>query len=245
MGLRQYFWVLGLLLSCQNRSDKSVVNAADSVAVATRQIVPAADTVQFGLQPEEFYVDSLTIGRKSFNKIEISKYRAVDSTYVVIKFYSKQHYRWNLKNEFVFEKDGVVDCDPQFTDFNNDHLNDMTYVSAVAARGANEMRRLFIYDVRDDKLVSMKNSLDYPNMLYNKKLNCIDAFLVYAGSSTVFLKISGDSLRPFAEVELFDGLTVTTYDKEGKRKIILSDTTNKAGYIRYQTFNPPKPYKQY
>ncbi|SHG61605.1 hypothetical protein SAMN04488109_1091 [Chryseolinea serpens] len=212
-------------------------------------IVPVFDTVQIDTlraEPllEEFYVDSLNVGRKSFNKVEISKYRAIDSMYVIIKFYSKQHSRWKLKNEFRFEKDGIRGCEPQFTDFNNDKLNDITYVANVAARpGSNEMRRLFIYDVRDDKLVSMKNSLDYPNMLYNKKLNCIDALQVYGGCSTVFLKISGDSLRPFAEVELHFGLTVTTYDKKGRAKIIFRDTTKKAAFIRYQTFNPPKPYQ--
>ncbi|HEY5750518.1 MAG TPA: hypothetical protein VIU12_30860 [Chryseolinea sp.] len=211
-----------------------------------RQVVPVVDTARVDPQLEEFYVDSLSVGRKSFNKIEISKYRAVDSVYVIIKFYSKQHYRWELKNDFRFEKDGIRSCDPQFTDFNNDKLNDVTYVANVGGRpGSNEMRRLFIYDVRDDKLVSVKNSLDYPNMLYNKKLNCIDAFLIYAGSLTVFLKISGDSLKPFAEVQLFDGLTVTTYDKNGNEKIILRDTTKEADYIRYQTFNPPQPYQHY
>ncbi len=53
----------------------------------------------------------------------------------------------------------------QLEDFNNDGIKDMTYVSAVAARGANEVRRLFIYDKKRDELVYIKNSEDYPNPL--------------------------------------------------------------------------------
>ena len=68
----------------------------------------------------------------------------------------------------------------------------------------------------------------------------IFAFLVYGGCSTVFLKIQGDRLKEFASVELFDGLTVTEYDKTGKEKIILRDSTNKAGYIRYKNYKPSK-----
>jgi len=82
-------------------------------------------------------------------------------------------------------------------------------------------------------------------MLYIKKLDCIDAFLVYGGCSTIFLNIEGDSLKMFASVEFSDGLTVKTYDKNGNEKIIKEDKTNKAGYIRYQNFNPLIEYDSY
>jgi hypothetical protein len=157
---------------------------------------------------------------------------------VIIRFYSKQINRWFLKNEFHFENDGVAACDTKLSDFNNDGLKDMTYVSGVGARSANEIRRLFIYDKFHDRLIYMKNSEGYPNMLYNRDLNCIDAWLVYGGCSTVFLKISGDSLKEFASVDLFNGLTITTYDKNNKAKIILQDTTNKTENVRYKSFNP-------
>jgi hypothetical protein len=79
-------------------------------------------------------------------------------------------------------------------------------------------------------------------MRYNRELNCVDAFLVYGGSSTVFLNIKDDSLKEFASVRLLDGLTVTTYDEQGKEKIILKDLTKKGGYIRYKNFSPLKEY---
>lgn len=231
--------ILILFLSCQCRPDnQSSFVASTDTTKPVEEIKHQGDTTQL----EEFFVDSINVGRKSHNKIEVSKYRTTDSSYVVIRFFSKQNNIWDLKNEFHFEKDDITGCDTKLSDFNNDGLNDMTYISNVAARGANEVRRLFIYDKSKDKLIYMKNSEDYPNMLYNKELNCIDAFLVYGGCSTVFLKINGDSLREFASVELMDGLTVKTYDKNGTETIILQDTTNKAGYIRYKNFKPLKEY---
>lgn len=243
--MKQFLGLATIMLLAFSCDDGVPENASTFDTVDTSQVIVANDIPKDTTQLEEFFVDSLNIGRKSFNKIEVSKYRAVDSSYVVIKFYSKQNGKWELKNGFQFKKDGMIGLDTKLIDFNNDGLNDMTFISAVAARSANEIRRLFLYDKSKDKLVAIKNSENYPNMLYNKELNCIDAFLVYAGCSTVFLKIDGDSLREFASVELFDGLTVRTYDKLAKEKIIFQDTTNKAGYIRFSNFNPLKKYEDY
>jgi hypothetical protein len=65
---------------------------------------------------------------------------------------------------------------------------------------------------------------------------------MYGGCSTVFLTIKADSLVQFASVELMDGLTVRSFDKQGNETIILQDTTNKAENIRYKNFNPLKEY---
>lgn len=119
----------------------------------------------------------------------------------------------------------------------------MTIISATAARGANEVRKLFIYNNDADKLFEIVNAENYPNLLYNKELNCIDAFMVYGGSSTVFLRISGNSLKEFARVEASEGLTITEYDKYGKENILYKDTTTKAVYTRYKSYKPLKKYK--
>ena len=247
--MKQYFkFILVFLISCQGKQVKTVSTLVEKDTLSfvdTVQRISQNISIQDKPKLDEFFIDSLSIGKKTFNKIEISKFSTADSNYVVINFYSKQGDKWDLKNNFQFEKDGVTGCDTKLADFNNDGLNDMTYISSVGARGANEIRRLFIYDKYKNKLIYLKNSEDYPNMLYNKELNCIDAFLVYGGCSTVFLNISGDSLKEFASVELFDGLTVSTYDKNGKEKVILQDTTNKAGYLRYKNFRPLKEYDDY
>jgi len=195
---------------------------------------------------EEFFVDSLNIGRKKYNKIELSRYRTPDSSWVSIKFYSKlSGNRWVLTQNFEFEKDDIVGCDMKLSDFNNDGHKDMTYISNTAARGANEVRRLFIYDKDKDKLVYMKNSEDYPNMLYNKTLKCIDAFLVYGGSSTVFLRIKGDSLVEFAGVAADNDLTVYEVDSKGNRKIIKKEKDTKLHYIRFKNYKPLIPSDNY
>lgn len=195
---------------------------------------------------EEFYVDSLNIGRKKSNKIELSGYRTGDSSWVTIKFFSKSNGKnWTLRQTFGFEKNDIMSCDMKLSDFNNDGLKDMTYISAVAARGANEIRRLFIYDKIKDKLVYMKNSEDYPNMLYNKTLNCIDAFLVYGGSSTVFLRIKGDILVEFASVELDNDLRVYETDNKGARKLIRQDTSTNMYFVRFKNYKPLTPSENY
>ena len=193
---------------------------------------------------KEFFVDSINVGRKKYNKIELVQYSVSDSNYVIIKFYSRlKNKTWKLKQTFSFEKDDVLSLDTELSDFNNDGFKDMTYISNIAARGANQVRRLFIYDNILDKLIYMKNSEDYPNMLYNKKLNCIDAFLVYGGSSTIFLNIKGDSLVEFAGVDLDDHITVYEINKSGKR-IIIKKQKNKDEwyYVRFKSYKPLVSY---
>jgi hypothetical protein len=227
--------VLLSLLSCQNNAKRQV-----SKLSSTTENIKDTSVVK---KPEEFFTDSLNIGRKSLNKVELIKYRHTSGSYVTIKFYSKSNHKWVSKNDFhFFENNDVYNLDTKLSDFNNDGLNDLTYVSMLAGNGANEVRRLFIYDKVNDKLIYMKNSEDYPNILYNKELNCIDAFLVYGGCSTVFLKISADSLKEFASVDLFDGLTVTTYNDNGKAKIIQYDKKMPTGEIRYKNYNPLVEY---
>jgi hypothetical protein len=151
----------------------------------------------------EYFIDSLNIGTPNHNKVELARYIGLDSVYVVIRFYAKSNNKqWLLKQQFTYGKDLIADCDTQIEDFNNDGFRDMTYVSDVGARSANEIRRLFIYDKNADELVYLKNSEDYPNMHYNKELNCIEAHLYYGCQAIVFLQIEGDSLKKIAEKEI-------------------------------------------
>jgi hypothetical protein len=241
-----------LLAACQNRQHQPVVSTP--VKTDSQQVLPVnkpgttqpesrldkqdheehPDTTILG----EFFADSLHIGKRKHNKIELFSYRNADSNYVVIKFYAKAANKWLLQQTFAYEKYGSVSSQPKFSDYNNDAYNDLTYVSGQAARGANEIRRLLLYDPNKDRLISMKNAEDYPNLMYNKELNCIDAWLVYGGSSTVFLKIKGDSLIEFAGVSLDDSLTVYEIDKKGQRKIIKQDTAAEWRYIRFKNYKP-------
>lgn len=189
--------------------------------------------------PNEYFVDSLKIGNPGFNKIELNHYVESES-YVVIRFYSKKGEKWVLRNKFQFEKDLVASCDPVLEDYNHDHKNDFTYVSGIAARGANEVRMLFIYNPDKDELISIKNSENFPNLMYNKKLNCVDSQMFHGGTTTVFLKLEKDSLRTIATVNNDNEQVVTIYNKKGKPKEISRKALNPEDiYFRYSTFSPP------
>lgn len=137
-------------------------------------------------------------------------------------------------------KDGITNCEVKILDFNNDEAKDLTFKSSVAARGANEIRKLFIFDKKNNKLILMKNSDNYPNLEYNKVLDCIDSWMVYGGTSTVFLKIEKDSLREFAGVSLFDEeRKIYIIDKKWKQKTIKKEIVkNLEVYTRFKNYRP-------
>ncbi|MCD2426103.1 hypothetical protein LQ567_25185 [Niabella pedocola] len=192
----------------------------------------------------ETFTDSINVGEKGRNSIRIIKYRVFDDTYLIIKFYIKQAGQWLLQNTYQYETNASMGLQPDIRDFNNDQLNDITIIAATAARGANEVRRLFIYDAQAKQLVSIVNAEDYPNMRYNPELDCIDAFLVHGGSSTIFAKIKGDSLKTFASVHNDLYRTVYKIDADGNEQLIRKDTiiTPDDIYIRYKNFDPLREY---
>lgn len=77
--------ILILFLSCQSQQDKIVASINFDNSQIKLPEPSATDTVLL----EEVFIDSLTIGRKKFNKVEVYKYRTNDSCYVDIKFYTK------------------------------------------------------------------------------------------------------------------------------------------------------------
>lgn len=245
---------LTILVSCTSKHEtEKAINKPDTTKITTNETFLSeqqnADTSKTEII--DTFVDSLNIGEKGKCKVELIKHRVYDDIYVIVKFYIKGRNTikdpetWMIQNNYSYETTALMGFEANISDFNNDEFNDVTFISGTAARGANEVRRLFIFDQQKQELISMVNSQDYPNMLYNKELDCIDAFLVYGGCSTVFLNIDGDSLKKFASVELNDGLTVSTYDRNGKETIIKTDKTNKASYIRYKNFRPLKRYDNY
>jgi len=222
-----------LVLSCQPKQKHiNPVTSVNKNHIRQKKKGGAQDTLT------EFFADSSEIGRKSFNKVEVAKYTSADTSYVVIRFYSKKNNGWALRNEFCFAKDNYRQCEPDLSDFNNDGLNDLTYVSATAARLSNVVTKLFIYDRQNDKLIYIKNSEDYPNISYNKKLNCVDAWLISGCNETVFGKIEQDSLRKFAKVSRCDSVLVSIYDKHGNETVISRKKASGEEFIRYKNYRP-------
>ncbi|MFH6993737.1 XAC2610-related protein [Flavobacterium sp. FlaQc-48] len=188
----------------------------------------------------ESFSDSTQIGTKGNFKVTVDQLRNNDSTYVVVHLFEKRKNKWSSKQKLEYLKDGITNIDPKLEDFNNDGFKDLTFQSSVAARGANEIRKLLVFDPVKKQFILMKNAENYPNLQYNKLLNCVDAWMVYGGSSTVFLKIEKDSLREFAGVSLDDNQReIYVVDKKGNHKTIKKETVpDLAVYIRYKNYHP-------
>jgi len=194
---------------------------------------------------EEFGTNK--IGLKDSFRVQMKQIRCDDSIYVEIHLFKRFMQKWKLIQKQTLEKDGITSLFAKTSDFNNDGHFDLTFQTSTAARGANEIRTLFIFDTIKEQLKCIRNSSDYPNLMYNPSLNCIDAFLVYAGTSTVFLKLESDSLREFAVVSLFDGrVNVSTINKKGIEKYLVKDKIYKTkkgeidNWARFITYQPLK-----
>lgn len=192
---------------------------------------------------DESFTDDSRIGRSRKNKVEVHCFERGDGMIAEIKFFSRSKSgKWEQKQSFEFEKDNLTPCNPKVRDFNGDGFKDLTYVSDVAARGANEVRKLFRYDKKRNELVYVLNSEDYPNFAYNRKLKCLDAMLFHGATTTVFLKLEGDMLREFASVDTGLQLVVTVTDTSGKERVIRRQKMNEDDiYTRYSNFNPLEP----
>jgi len=237
---RYIFILLVFTISCSTKQNKpeqksvqdtSLQNNVTEVTDATTEII-------------ETFTDSLLIGEKGKSKIEIIKHRVFEENYVIIKFYTKGPAYWISQNTYVYECDAMMGLEPFISDFNHDSFNDITFVSATAARGGNEVRRLFIYKEDDNTLTSILNAQDFPNMQYNNELDCIDAFLIHGGTTTVFAKLENDSLIEFAGVNNSNHRTVYEINKQGKEKVLRRDSIidNNDVYVRYRNYNPLKAY---
>lgn len=232
--------LLAFFISCSTKKSEKDIDKNQNL-ITTKEV--ERDIVEQNTEIIEIFSDSLNIGEKGKCKIEIVKHRVFDDTYLIVKFYTKGPKYWYHQNIYFYETTALMGLAPNISDFNNDKLNDITIVSATAARGANEVRRLFIYDEKEKELISIVNSEQYPNILYNSELDCIDAFLVHGGSSTVFAKIEGDSLREFASIHNGNNRTVYETDSFGNRKLIHKDTiTDSDVYTRYKNYKPLKEY---
>lgn len=228
------------IISCSQKSKEQSVSLPKKVITKKEIIKPETkiDTTKTIL--EEAFIDSTQVGTKGKFKLTVNQFRTDDSTYVEINLFEKRNNKWIIQQNLEYLKDGVTNCEPELNDFNNDGFNDLTFKSSVAARGANEIRELLIFNPSKKKFILMKNSDNYPNLQYNELLNCVDAWLVYGGSSTVFLKIEKDSLREFAGVSLDnDNREIYIIDKKGKRKTVKKEIVKDLEvYTRYKNYNP-------
>ena len=67
--------------------------------------VSAANTTNTNTEIIETFVDSLNIGEKGKNKVELIKHSVFDDTYVIVKFYRKATVpnRWYNANTYIVQ----------------------------------------------------------------------------------------------------------------------------------------------
>jgi hypothetical protein len=243
-----FTFVLATNFSCHSLS----VNTGNSPQQADRPISSHSPQTVIDEEPNlvESFSDASKIARRGQNKIEIDILQkpGVDSAsrpnqVAIVRFYAKdQSKTWVLRQTLEIESHSLADADPEIDDFNGDGMRDVTFRSNSAARGANEVRTLLIYDNENDLLVHIKNSEDYPNLQYNNTLNCIDSWMVHGASTTVFLRLDGDTLKEFASVSTGSERVVTVIQADGLERVVRTDKMAEADvYTRYRTFDPPKP----
>ncbi len=129
----------------------------------------------------------------------------------------------------------------KLADYNADGFKDLLFHSAEAARGANDIQTLVIFDPKRTKLVWVRNSESFPNMRYNAKLRCIDAWSVYGGEMTHFLRLKGDSLVEFASVEHYDHRIVAeVIDSKGNQRELknISEKEMACDFCRFVNYDP-------
>jgi hypothetical protein len=204
----------------------------------------------YNSQIDEKFVDSLLVGKKGEYKIIVQQERIEENVFVSFELFKRVGNDWMSQQKFRGQKDGISGLNAKIADFNNDGFGDLTYQCEIAARGANEIKSLFIFNEEEGLLNFIKNSPKYPNLRYNSVLDCIDAWLVYGGSSTVFLKIREDTLIEFARIVLFDK-RIEVYEKDRNGEdVLLEDKVeeNLDVYTRYENYKPLKiliyPYSE-
>lgn len=230
-----------ILIQCQNNGKTEENNIDSKMNSEISDTTMIVDHKVEGLSQLESTTDSLNIAIKGNYKIVLKRIRKEYRVFAEFDLFKINKSSWKLVQNFRIELEGMAGLDSEYLDFNNDGYNDLTFKNGVAARGANERRSLFIFDKKKDELIYIKNSENYPNIRYNAELNCIDAWLVYGGSTTLFLKIESDTLREFAGVSLMDTREVYTIDENGSRTILNEEMIHDSVvYTRYSNFKPLK-----
>ncbi|MBE8724719.1 XAC2610-related protein [Flavobacterium hungaricum] len=188
----------------------------------------------------ETFADSTKIAFPGKYKIEITQTEVDTLITVYFKLFQKADNKWKLIQNDALRKESEIPLLTEIKDFNNDGLNDFTIHYDAAARGANDIRKLFIFSKKENQFIEIKNSDNYPNLAYNEKLNCIDALSVYAGSTTTFLKLSKNTLTEFARVDIMDGQVESFVIKNNKETKIYSGayTGSSDEMIRFSNYNP-------
>lgn len=226
--MKSIFFLISTLLfiSCTNKREAKIVLEANS------KCATFVDTL-------ETFTDSVNFGNSQNNRIEIYKIGTEEKTIANVYLYEKNGNQWKLKDTLTLEAERINDLETQVKDFNNDSFKDIIFTTGMAARGGNIVQTLILYSPKTKSLKWIKNSESFPNLMYNKKLDCIDACILTGGQTTSFLKIKNDSLKEFANVDQRDGRIISEIlEGNGKWKVIENIRDNPESFDRFINFKP-------
>ncbi|WP_300670236.1 hypothetical protein [Soonwooa sp.] len=171
-------------------------------------------------QETQKFSDSKSVIKNNQYKLDVVQKSQNDDALVSFSLFKKENKKWTKLQDYHFKKQNFSLSVDTSEDLNNDGYNDVKISFAQAARGANEVNRLFVFDPKTQKLIDVENSADYPNLHYNKKRNCVTSDIFYGGSATYFLKIKKNKLEPFGKVEYYDD-SISSYKIVGGKEILL------------------------
>lgn len=244
----QLLMIFVLLINCTNKASKNNGTFSKIIIDSKEAINPiktkTKEVKEKNYAETETFIDSTRIAKKGKYKIEITQTTIDTVTTVSFKLFAKRNNIWNNIQSYSLKKECDIPLITEIEDFNNDGFNDFTIHYSTAARGSNDLRKLFIFSNKEYKFIEIKNSDLYPNLQYNKKLNCIDALSVYAGSSTTFLKLGKDHLIEFARVDIMNK-KIEIYLIEKNKEIKLRSETYSGSnndMIRFVNYNPLEEY---
>ena len=221
-----YIITILLIISCSKKEEPKTVTENK-----TEELI-VVDTL-------EFFSDSIRFGQIHNNKVEVYKIGTEENTIAKVYLYEKDQLHWKLKDSLILEAERINDLDTEIKDFNNDGFKDIIFTTGMAARGGNVVQTLILYSPENKSLNWIRNSERFPNLMYNEKLNCIDACVLTGGQTTYFLKIENDSLKEFANVEQRDGKIIAeVLDVNGKWKEIETIKDSPDAFDRFINFRP-------
>ena len=148
-----------------------------------------------------------------------------------------------LIDSFEIDKDPVIGCEPKKYDYNGDGFMDYSFISNIAARGANEFRTLFIFDPIENRFIHIKNSEQYPNLIYNPKLTCLDGWAFHGGTTQSFLRLESDSLVLIYTIDVHGTERILGKYESGVQISREVDTIKDVGFLRYINFDPFEEYQ--
>jgi hypothetical protein len=221
-----YLTTIFLIISCSKKTETKTVreNKTEKLVIV--------DTL-------EFFADSISFGQRENNKIEVYKIGTQENTIAKVCLYEKVKSLWELKDSLTLEATRIENLKTKIIDFNNDSFKDIIFTTGMAARGGNNVQTLILYSAKNKSLNWIKNSESFPNLMYNERLNCIDACILTGGQTTYFLKIENDSLKEFASVDQRGGRIIAEIlDVNGRWKEIENIKDEPEGFDRFINFNP-------